>query len=273
MDVFCGKIMDKVKLVWSKTNRWHRAFLLLFLVELKIFPSGQIGFTCKDPALSHPFTGDTVSWKLLLATCILLPLVIILIVERKYNVDKSVNPKQLALFWYREHLFGVLVNLVTVQVLKSIVGSPRPHFFDTCSPKEALTCQDSEYVDSYTCTKAHWLSQSDRSFPSGHTSLAIHTGFLLAYYLQRRIIPRSSGVVSAQVVLLLTAVYCGVSRITDHRHHWWDVVAGVVLAAPILVYTVLYSCSNFECPAANVDKEQSDGLILNNTETVEARTT
>lgn len=64
-----------------------------------------------------------------------------LIIERKYHSDKIVKSKEQALCWYKEYLFGLLINLTIVQLLKTIVGSPRPHFFDTCDPKEAKTCQ------------------------------------------------------------------------------------------------------------------------------------
>ncbi|KAL0820675.1 hypothetical protein ABMA28_006506 [Loxostege sticticalis] len=232
--------MDRVKQLWSKTNRWHRVIFILLIVELRLLPNHQLGFQCNDPALSHPFTGDTISWKWLLATVALLPLVILLIVERVYNKDDSERSKQQALCWYKEYMFGVLINLTLVQLIKVLVGAPRPHFFDTCNPQEAGSCTGSEYVSSYTCLKAHWLSQSDKSFPSGHTSLALHTGVFIAYYLHQRTkhLVRSKAVLSAQVLSILSAVYCALSRITDHRHHWWDVLAGAVIGVPILFYTL-----------------------------------
>lgn len=237
--------MDKVKLFWSKTNRWHRGLFILLLVETRVLPGGQLGFLCNDPALSHPFNGDTISWKWLLATSIFVPLIVMLIVERKYHNEKPSKSK-LAVEWFKEYLFGLLVNLLIVQTLKLIVGSPRPHFFDTCSPNEAQTCKESEYVASYTCTKAHWISQSDKSFPSGHTSLAVHAGVFLAYYLYRRT-SVTLKVLVFQAVFVSTAVVCSVSRMTDHRHHWWDVLAGAVIAVPVLYYTIHSLCNNFEC--------------------------
>lgn len=52
--------------------------LIIFLtIELKIIPGGQLGFRCKDPALSYPFNGDTVSWKSLIAVSTLLPLAMV----------------------------------------------------------------------------------------------------------------------------------------------------------------------------------------------------
>lgn len=62
-----------------------------------------------------------------------------LIVERQQ--DKLEIAKKNALRWYKEYVFGFLVNLTLVQCIKLFVGSPRPHFFDTCSPKEAQTCE------------------------------------------------------------------------------------------------------------------------------------
>lgn len=255
MDKLCTRIFGYTKLLWSKSNRWHKGFLIFALIETRIFPGGQVGFHCNDPALSHPYTGDTISWKLLLATVIILPLVVMLIVERKYHTNKRIKPKDQALYWYREYLFGVLLNLITIQLMKSIVGSPRPHFFDTCSPKEALTCEGSEYIESYTCTKAHWLNQSDRSFPSGHTSLAFHAAIYLAYYLTNRSKANSASIIAIQLVLLTSATFCSVSRMSDHRHHWWDVVAGAAISLPLLWYTIRNLCKNFDCSVSDEEAE------------------
>nr|XP_026493668.1 putative phosphatidate phosphatase [Vanessa tameamea] len=245
---------NKLKLLWSKTNRWHQVIFIFLLLESKLFPGGKVGFQCNDPALSHPYTGDTVNWTWLIGITVFLPLVVMLIVEKQK--DKTDAAKQKTLIWYKEYLYGFLINLTFVQCLKFIVGSPRPHFFDTCSPKEETTCEASEYVSSYTCTKAHWLNQSDRSFPSGHTSLAFHAGIFIIYYLYRR----ASNVRPTHAVQLLCAaamVFCAVSRMTDHRHHWWDVLAGVVISIPILLYTISRLCKNFECliPKENVENQ------------------
>ncbi|XP_039758951.1 phospholipid phosphatase homolog 1.2 homolog [Pararge aegeria] len=254
-------MLNKVKLVWSKTNRWHRVLLIFLLVESKLLPGGQVGFQCNDPALSYPYTGDTVSWKWLMAITLLLPPVVMLMVERQR--DKMVVAKKHALSWYKEYVFGFLLNLTLIQCIKSVVGSPRPHFFDTCRPKEAETCEASEYISSYTCTKAYWLNQSDRSFPSGHTSLAFHMGIFVVYYLNQRagqINFRS--ILSIQVLCMTSAIYCAVSRMMDHRHHWWDVLAGAVLTAPILVYTIVFLCKNFECTAPKSDNNGNQREVI-----------
>ncbi|CAH2042048.1 unnamed protein product, partial [Iphiclides podalirius] len=261
--------MDKLKNYWSKTNRWHRVIFLFLVVELKVIPGGQLGFYCNDPALSHPYTGDTISWKWLLGVTVLLPLVVMLIVERQqHNNENTEAGRRLALRWYKEYLYGVLINLTVVQTMKLVVGSPRPHFFDTCQPQEALTCVGQEYVSSYTCTKAYWLTQSDKSFPSGHTSLALHAGLFVAYYLGRRCVLRPKAVHVARSACVAAAVYCAVSRLWDNRHHWWDVLAGAFLSGPILHYTIKSLCGDFECPSpCKEDKEDAVTEKINGTKT------
>ncbi|XP_073954097.1 phospholipid phosphatase 1-like [Choristoneura fumiferana] len=245
------KMWDTLKLFWSKTNRWHRVFFIFLIVQFRFIPGGQLGFQCNDPALSYPFTGDTINMKWLFGTTLLVPLAMLLLVERMYhrNEKPTDNSKSRALRWYREYLFGLLINLTLVQTLKLIVGSPRPHFFDTCQPEEALNCHESEYVASYTCTKALWQHESDKSFPSGHTSLAVHAGIFVVYYLHQRAKQSSASrvILSIQSVCLVAALYCCISRMTDHRHHWWDVLAGATVAAPIIWFTLLSLCKNFKC--------------------------
>ncbi|CAK1550803.1 unnamed protein product [Leptosia nina] len=238
-------LCNKLNTLRLSTNRWHRALFIFAIAELNLLPGGQVGFQCNDPALSHPYTGDTVNWKWLIAVTVLLPLIVLLVIERQQcNPDLA---KKQALFWYKEYMYGFLLNITVVQTLKLLVGSPRPHFFDTCEPKEAQTCEGSEYVSSYTCTTAHWLKQSNKSFPSGHASLAIYAGVFIAYYLhQRRSQLNSRMVISAQAISLMSALLCSVSRVWDRRHHWWDVFAGGLIALLLLLYTIFHLCRNFE---------------------------
>ncbi|KOB73917.1 Wunen [Operophtera brumata] len=43
-------------------------------------------------------------------------------------------------FIYRDYIYGAVVNLTVLEVVKCVVGSPRPTFFDLCQPEEAKTC-------------------------------------------------------------------------------------------------------------------------------------
>jgi phosphatidate phosphatase len=37
------------------------------------------------------------------------------------------------------------------------------------------------------------------------------------------------------------AMVCSFTRITDHRHHWWDVLAGFMLGAIMAIFIVSFS--------------------------------
>lgn len=50
------------------------ALLIFALLHLNLVPSNKLGFTCNDPSLSHPYTGDTISWKMLLIYVAVQPL-------------------------------------------------------------------------------------------------------------------------------------------------------------------------------------------------------
>ncbi len=42
-----------------------------------------------------------------------------------------------------------------------------------------------------------------------------------------------------EFVLLLLALLCGLSRVSDYKHHWGDVFAGLVLGAFVAFFFVL----------------------------------
>lgn len=75
---------------------------------------------------------------------------------------------------------------------------------------------------------------------------------MFQWYLQQRMASLSALIVAWLQTLVLTwALVCSVTRITDHRHHWWDVLAGSILGVALGIYTVsiilpssLSSCCN-----------------------------
>lgn len=227
------------------------------VVELDIAPTNQYGFYCNDPLFSHKFQGDTVSVAALLIIGFLIPIAVILVTELSIYEYSGKNRRlavssKLTLYWYKEYVFAAIVNLLIVEVAKITVGSPRPHFFDTCRPD--TNCTDpNEFISSFKCTNPNftWYSQTDsyRSFPSGHTSFAILFGFFLAWYLQKRVQIRHSRsmflVPLVQSTLVCVAIFIALSRITDHRHHWWDVLFGALLGLATVYYACQILCNDF----------------------------
>uniref|UniRef100_A0A2A4JDK4 Phosphatidic acid phosphatase type 2/haloperoxidase domain-containing protein n=1 Tax=Heliothis virescens TaxID=7102 RepID=A0A2A4JDK4_HELVI len=223
------------------------------LLEVGALPSRRAGFTCNDPALSYPHTGDTFSISLVAAITVIVPYLVLWAVETTLQREdeylkksKLLTSAKTAAFIYRDYIYGSVFNFTILEVVKCVVGSPRPTFFDLCQPDKASTCNDSEYVSNYRCTSTKYSRylqiDSSRSFPSAHASLSIYCGLFLAWYLQRRAFSwhnRSVLLVPLlQILCIVYAAVCSLSRLSDHRHHWWDVLVGGAMGALSVLYTV-----------------------------------
>lgn len=59
-------------------------------------------------------------------------------------------------------------------------------------------------------------------------------------YLQARVCSLRPRVLGPflQALVVSWSLVCSLSRITDHRHHWWDVLAGSILGAIMAYYSV-----------------------------------
>ena len=97
-------------------------------------------------------------------------------------------------------------SLVVNRVLKHLVERPRP-----------------EVVDQLT----------SYSMPSGHTMASL-TFAVVTIYLWKKIVNKYNDSVS--IVLILSAVLCGLSRIADERHFFSDVLVGWCLSYVIYFF-------------------------------------
>lgn len=229
--------------------------ILVGLFELGVIPTFKSGFRCNDPALSYEFKGDTVTTEILIPSLFLMPIFIIVPTEYIFSDSDYLRQSKLrrtlmnSYYLYRIYIYGHMFNLGIVEVIKGLMGSPRPTFFALCQPDAALTCNGSEYVSIFQCTPNEYGSwyqmDSYRSFPSGHASMSVYCGFFLAWYLQRRAFNwqhRTIFLVPVlQMLCLSYAAVCSLTRITDHRHHWWDVLAGTFIGLATVSYTVVIS--------------------------------
>lgn len=74
---------------------------------------------------------------------------------------------------------------------------------------------------------------------AGHASITVYCSLFLIWYLQCRI-PKLQTlflIPFLQSLLMAWTCLCSLSRITDHRHHWYDVLAGALLGAIFAFYT------------------------------------
>ncbi|XP_076471507.1 phospholipid phosphatase 1-like [Babylonia areolata] len=208
------------------------------------------GFFRDDESLMHPFIDkSTIPVGLLYGLGFSLPMLVIMITEGvllrlRQNQGGSYGENK-GLFWriwlwivYRLGLmffFGVVVTHFSTNVPKYTIGRLRPHFFAVCVPDFSKVTNTQSYITEDICTGNNTddIKEARVSFPSGHSSMAAYCMLFLVLYLERRFTWQGMLLLKSflQVVSTLMAVYTCLSRVSDYKHHWSDVLAGGLLGA------------------------------------------
>lgn len=238
------------------------AVILLICVECGILtPFKTIGFYCNDPKLNFKNNGDTVSITILLLVSFLMPCVIFIVTERFFlsSVRKTTEDSIIhslwikkTRFWLFRYIHGLSFTFFVTVLSKLLIGEPRPHFFHTCEPQyDKNSCAPNEYFSVYNCTNkavsSTVLIDSYKSFPSGHASFSCYFAFFFVSYFAQRIKTNSHFLTSfLQLVCIGWALLCSLTRITDHRHHWWDVLTGSILGVAVAAYFIRYQPSKMK---------------------------
>lgn len=240
------------------------------------------GFFCDDKTLRYPFTSHSAvpSWALFLG-CSFIPFVTIVLgnlFERYYKTRTDHVRKRLtlcargnrsgyhvppwilrALYHIRWFIIGVLLTALVTDICKVTVGRLRPHFFSVCRPDfNQLNCTDEHgyqvYVIHYKCRGRPDIMDGDKvihdshlSFPSGHASTSAYSFVFLLLYLAsvRTFYHRSALKLLLMVISFLLAALTSISRLSDHRHHPTDVLAGMAIGTGVAVIVVFYFLSFF----------------------------
>ncbi|XP_003200726.1 phospholipid phosphatase 3 isoform X2 [Danio rerio] len=220
----------------------------------------QRGFYCSDDSIRYAYKNSTVPSSVLTAVGLLLPIASIVIGEC-YRIhylsqgSKSFvgNPYVSAL--YRQvgvFIFGCAVSQSFTDIAKVSVGRMRPHFLDVCRPNYSTIDCSLGYITEYTCTgDPSKVQEARKSFFSGHASFSMYTMLYLAFYLQSRFTWRGARLLRPllQFTLLMMAFYTGLSRVSDHKHHPTDVLAGFVQGA-LVAYCIVFYVSDLFKPKA-----------------------
>ena len=75
-------------------------------------------------------------------------------------------------------------------------------------------------------------STSIKSFPSGHAMVAAYAATYMIIYMQKKVNLASKLkwiAILSHSFYVCWALAASLTRITDQRHHWWDVLAGDIL--------------------------------------------
>lgn len=153
-----------------------------------------------------------------------------------------------SLIWFKYYFLTFIALIILMATIKNTSGVNRPFFFDICKPDLAVNCTLGTFVSAdFKCTNSevsdYILSESTRSFPSGHVVSVVYACCVFMWYMQTRISKLPLIMILIHLICLLWMAYCSVTRVTDNWHHVSDVVGGIVLTLPFVYYFVSGSVS------------------------------
>ncbi|XP_034237615.1 putative phosphatidate phosphatase [Thrips palmi] len=235
------------------------------------------GFYCNDESIMHPFKESTVSNLMLYIVGMFLPIAVIILTElyihhyitRRRTAYKfmghsipswlSNSYKVIGVFG-----FGAATSQLTTDIAKYTIGRLRPHFISVCVPNINCTLPENQhkYFETFECTSgagARKLKEARLSFPSGHSSFSAYTMLFLVCYLQSRMTFKGSKLLrhGIQYVCLMLSWSTAMSRISNYKHHWSDVLSGLLIGVIVAILTVVYVSDLFP---RKYFKEESEPL-------------
>ncbi|XP_074640820.1 phospholipid phosphatase 1-like [Tubulanus polymorphus] len=217
------------------------------------------GFYCNDESLMHPFKDSTVTSAVLGVVGAGVPILTIILVEGltyRFKKPLTVDAKLFKLGNLRINrfvfncykyigllIFNIFVNQFFTDVGKYSIGRLRPHFFAVCKPDYSKFNCSSGYIESYVCTgtDSYNLKNARLSFPSGHASMSFASMLYLTLYIQYRFQWKGSHLLKhvLQIIAMMLAFACTLSRVSDYKHHWSDVLGGAVLGCIVTICVVV----------------------------------
>ncbi|XP_029440647.1 phospholipid phosphatase 3-like [Rhinatrema bivittatum] len=232
------------------------ASIPFFVCEFGSVSPVRRGFYCNDNSIEYPLKSEeTVSDTVLICVGILVTAFSIALGE-SYRIRVLGHPSRSFVTnpyvstLYKEigaFLFGCTVSQSLTDIAKLAVGRLRPNFLAVCRPNfSELNCS-AGYVEDYACTTENpsAVREARKSFYSGHASFSMYAMLYLVFYLQARFTWKGARLLRPllQFVLLLLALYTGLTRISDYRHHPSDVAVGF-LQGTLVAYWVAFHISS-----------------------------
>ncbi|XP_059845391.1 phospholipid phosphatase 1 isoform X2 [Hypanus sabinus] len=215
------------------------------------------GFYCNDETIKYPYKEDTISYQLLGGTFIPFALLVIIIGEicsvhwNQLRSDSFIGNSYLATVYKAigTFLFGAAASQSLTDIAKYSIGRLRPHFLDVCQPDWGKLNCSTGYITDFTCQGDKELANEARlSFFSGHSSFSMYCMMFLALYLQARMVGDWSRLLrpTLQFGLIAASVYVGLSRVSDYKHHWSDVLTGLIEGAIAAILVVVFVSDFFK---------------------------
>ncbi|XP_044302206.1 phospholipid phosphatase 1 isoform X2 [Varanus komodoensis] len=215
------------------------------------------GVFCNDDSIQYPYKDDTISYELLAGIIVPFDIIVIILGEALsvyYNhlhSNSFVRNNYIAAIYKAigTFIFGAAISQSLTDIAKYSIGRLRPHFLDICKPDwQRINCS-AGYIENFKClgdkTK---VNEGRLSFYSGHSSFSMYCMLFLALYLQARMKGDWARLVrpTAQFGLIASSIYVGLSRVSDYKHHWSDVLTGLIQGALVAVLIAVYVSDFFK---------------------------
>uniref|UniRef100_A0A8U7NNC4 Phospholipid phosphatase 1 n=1 Tax=Corvus moneduloides TaxID=1196302 RepID=A0A8U7NNC4_CORMO len=167
-------------------------------------------------------------------------------------------------------IFGAAASQSLTDIAKYSIGRLRPHFIAVCQPDWTRINCSLGYIENFTChgDKAK-ISEGRLSFYSGHSSFSMYCMLFLALYLQARMKGDWARLVrpTIQFGLIAASIYVGLSRVSDYKHHWSDVLTGLIQGAVVAVLIVVYVSDFFKVRGCTFQPKEDSHTTLHETPT------
>nr|XP_056704307.1 phospholipid phosphatase 1 isoform X2 [Euleptes europaea] len=228
------------------------------------------GVFCSDESIKYPYKEDTISYQLLAGIIVPLDIIVIIIGEALsvyYNhlhSNSFVRNNYIATIYKAigTFIFGAAVSQSLTDIAKYSIGRLRPHFVAICNPDWRQINCSSGYIENFHCLGDKVKVNEGRlSFYSGHSSFSMYCMLFLALYLQARMRGDWARLLrpTVQFGLIASSIYVGLSRVSDYKHHWSDVLTGLIQGAVVAVLIVAYVSDFFKVRGRTFkQKEEED---------------
>ncbi|KAK6494436.1 phospholipid phosphatase 1 isoform X1 [Huso huso] len=229
----------------------------------------QNGFFCNDDSIRYPFHNSTITSTVLYTVGFTLPICSMIIGEclsvhyKRLQSNSSVRNNYVACLYKAigTFLFGAAMSQSLTDIGKYSIGRLRPHFLDVCKPNWAeINCQ-AGYIENFTCTGETWIVNEARlSFYSGHSSFSMYCMVFLALYVQARLVEDWARLLrpTIQFFLVAASIYVGLSRVSDYKHHWSDVLTGLIQGAIVATLIVVFVSDFFKTRVTAFPQKEED---------------
>ncbi|KAM4707521.1 phospholipid phosphatase 1 isoform 2-T2 [Discoglossus pictus] len=215
------------------------------------------GFFCNDDSIRYPYKVDTISYGLLAGIMIPFCIIVMILGEalsvyyKRLQSNAFVTNQYVATIYKAigTFIFGAAASQSLTDIAKYTIGRLRPHFIDVCKPDWTKINCSMGYIEDFVCQGDSVKSNEARlSFYSGHSSFSMYCMLFLALYLQSRMKGDWARLIrpTLQFAFVAVSVYVGLSRVSDYKHHWSDVLTGLIQGAIVAVLIVVYVSDFFK---------------------------